>query len=85
MNEEEKIQEMIEQAVARAIAPLMKPKRKVLLSREAVCVRLKRDKSTLCRWAKTGYLPVSARIGGKVYYDEEMIERFEAGEIVSEK
>ena len=85
MENEEQIQKMIEVAVARAIAPLMKPRRKVLLSREAVCARLKRDKSTLYRWAKTGYLPVSARIGGKVYYDEEMIERFEAGEIVSEK
>ena len=49
MVEEVKIQEMIEQAVARAIAPFMKPSQKVLLSREAVSIRLKKDKSTLCR------------------------------------
>ncbi len=82
MENEEKIMEMIEQAVAKAIAPFLEPRRPVLLSREAVCTRLKKDKSTLYRWDRTGYLPVTTRIGGECYYDEEVVRRLESGEIM---
>ena len=82
MENEEKLKEMIEQAVAAAIAPFMKPRRPVLLSREAVCERLHKNKSTLYRWAKSGYLPVSAHIGGECFYDEDIIIRLESGEIM---
>ena len=72
---------MIELAVAKAIAPFIQPRRKVLLTRDAVCQRLGKDKSTLYRWAKSGYLPVAAWIGGKCFYDEEDVMRIEAGEM----
>ena len=82
MENEEKLKEMIEQAVARAIAPYLEPRKPVLLSREAVCERLHKDKSTLYRWARSGYLPVTARIGGECFYDEEVVRRLELGEIM---
>lgn len=81
MDDEEKMKELIELAVARAIAPYLTPRRPVLLSREAVCARLKKDKSTLYRWDKSGYLPVTTRIGGECYYDEEVVRSLELGEI----
>ena len=82
MDNEDRMKALIEEAVARAIAPFLAPRRPVLLSREAVCARLKKDKSTLYRWSKSGYLPVSARIGGECYYDEEAVRRLESGEIM---
>lgn len=82
MENEQRMKELIEEAVAKAIAPFLEPRKPVLLSRDAVCARLKKDKSTLYRWAKSGYLPVSARIGGECYYDEQVVMRLESGEIM---
>ena len=82
MENEQRMKELIEEAVAKAIAPFLEPRKPVLLSREAVCARLKKDKSTLYRWSKSGYLPVSARIGGECFYDEEVVRRLELGEIM---
>ena len=82
MENEERMRKMIEEAVAKAIAPFLEPRKPVLLSREAVCNRLGKDKSTLYRWDKTGYLPVTTRIGGECYYDEEAVRRLESGELI---
>jgi len=38
------------------------------------------DVSTLWRWDKSGYLPVTVRRGKFVYYSEEALRRLESGE-----
>ena len=80
MEDEERLKELVEQAVANAIAPFIQPKQTLLISRDAAAKRLRVTVATLCRWAKSGYLPVSARLGRNVYYSEESIRRLEAGE-----
>ena len=82
MLDEQRIKELIEEAVAKAIAPFLEPHKPVLLSRKAVCKRLNKNESTLYRWAKTGYLRVATRIGGETYYDERDIIRLESGQIM---
>lgn len=77
--ENEKMRTMIEEAVANAIAPYLAPQKRVLLTREAVSQRLNVDKSTLYRWDRSGYLSVSAHIGGRCFYDEAAIRRLESG------
>ena len=82
MLDEQRMKELIEEAVAKAIAPFLEPKKPVLLSRNAVCARLRKNKSTLYRWSKSGYLPVSCRIGAECFYDEDVVRRLESGEIM---
>lgn len=84
MEDEERLKELVEQAVANAIAPFIQPKQTLLISRDAAAKRLRVTVATLCRWAKSGYLPVSARLGRNVYYSEESIRRLEAGERLSQ-
>ena len=77
---EERLIQLIEEAVANAIAPFMEPKNTVLVTREEAAKRLNVDVSTLWRWDKVGYLPVTTRIGKQVFYSEESISRLESGE-----
>lgn len=83
MENEERLRQLIEEAVSRAVARFMEPKNPKLISREEAAQRLKVDISTLWRWDKVGYLPVASRIGKHVYYSEEAIQRIEAGEAMS--
>ena len=80
MEDEVRLKELVEQAVANAIAPFMKPQETLLISREAAAKRLRVTVATLSRWAKSGYLPVSARLGRYVYYSEESIQSLEMGD-----
>jgi predicted DNA-binding transcriptional regulator AlpA len=82
MENEERLRQLIEEAVSSAVAKLMEPQSPVLVSRDEAAKRLGVDISTLWRWAKVGYLPVASRIGKHVYYTEESIRRLEAGETV---
>ena len=84
MEDEERLKELVEQAVANAIAPFIQPKQTLLISRDAAAKRLRVTVATLCRWAKSGYLPVSARLGRNVYYSEESIRHLETGERLSQ-
>ena len=80
MEKEERLRQLIEEAVANAVAKLMAPPSPVLVSREEAAKRLNVDISTLWRWDRVGYLPVASRIGKHVYYTEESIRRLEVGE-----
>ena len=84
MEDEERLKELVEQAVAKAIAPFMQAQQTLLISRGEAAKRLRVTVSTLSRWAKEGYLPVSARLGKYVYYSEESIRRLETGERLSQ-
>jgi len=83
MENEDRLRQLIEDAVSRAVARYMEPKNPKLISREEAAQRLNVDISTLWRWDKVGYLPVASRIGKHVYYSEEAIKRIEAGEAIS--
>jgi predicted DNA-binding transcriptional regulator AlpA len=83
MENEERLKQLIEEAVSRAVARFMEPKNPKLISREEAAQRLNVDISTLWRWDKVGYLPVASRIGKHVYYSEEAIKRIEAGEALT--
>lgn len=54
----------------------------VYLSRRATAQRLKKDVSTLWRWARIGFL-VPVHQGGRVMYAESDILRVERGESVA--
>ncbi len=78
--EEEKMQLLVKQAVEKALASYLAPSKQVLVSRKAAAIRLNVDVSTLWRWDKSGYLPVTVRRGKFVYYSEEALRRLESGE-----
>ena len=80
--EEEKMQLLVKQAVEKALASYLAPNKQVLVSRKAAAIRLGVDVSTLWRWDKSGYLPVTVRRGKFVYYSEEAIRRLESGELL---
>ena len=80
--EDDKMKLLVEQAVEKALANYLAPNKHVLVSRKAAAIRLGVDVSTLWRWDKSGYLPVTVRRGKFVYYSEEAIRRLESGEIL---
>ena len=80
--EEEKMQLLVKEAVEKALANYLAPNKQVLVSRKAAAIRLGVDVSTLLRWDKSGYWPVTVRRGKFVYYSEEAIRRLESGEIL---
>lgn len=80
--EDEKMKMLVEQAVEKALANYLASNKQVLVSRKAAAIRLGVDISTLWRWDKSGYLPVTVRRGKFVYYSEEAIRRLESGEIL---
>ena len=80
--EDDKMKLLVEQAVEKALANYLAPNKQTLVSRKAAAIRLGVDVSTLWRWDKSGYLPVTVRRGKFVYYSEEAIRRLEFGEIL---
>ena len=80
--EDDKMKLLVEQAVEKALANYLAPNKQVLVSRKAAAIRLGVDVSTLWRWDKSGYLPVTVRRGKFVSYSEEAIRRLESGEIL---
>lgn len=75
----DELNQIIAEAVDKAIAAARPQKKEMLLSREATAKRLSVDLSTLWRWNKSGLLrPV--KIGRSVYYREFDLERLERGE-----
>ena len=78
--EEERIRTLVENAVEKALTAYLAPNKQILVSRKAAAVRLHVDVSTLWRWDKSGYLPVTVRRGKFVYYSEEALRRLESGE-----
>jgi len=80
--EDDKMKLLVEQAVEKALTNYLAPNKQVLVSRKAAAIRLGVDVSTLWRWDKSGYLPVTVRRGKFVYYSEEAIRRLESGEIL---
>lgn len=69
----------ISAAVNAALDAREKAGKKVFLSRKATAIRLRKDVSTLWRWAKTGYL-TPIRQGGRIVYAESDVIRIEGGE-----
>ena len=80
--DDDKMKTLVEQTVEKALANYLAPNKQVLVSRKAAAIRLGVDVSTLWRWDKSGYLPVTVRRGKFVYYSEEAIRRLESGEIL---
>ena len=80
--EDDKMKLLVEQAVEKALANYLAPNKLVLVSRKAAAIRLGVDVSTLWRWDKSGYLPVTVRRGKFIYYSEEAIRRLESGELL---
>lgn len=80
--EDDKMKLLVEQAVEKALTNYLAPNKQVLVSRKAAAIRLGVDVSTLWRWDKSGYLPVTVRRGKFVYYSDEAIRRLESGEIL---
>ena len=78
--EDERIKSLVENAVEKALAAYLAPSKQILVSRKAAAIRLNVDVSTLWRWDKSGYLPVTVRRGKFVYYSEEALRRLESGE-----
>ena len=78
--EDDRIKTLVENAVEKALAAYLAPSKKILVSRKAAAIRLNVDVSTLWRWDKSGYLPVTVRRGKFVYYSEEALRRLESGE-----
>ena len=75
----DELNQIIAEAVDKAIAAVRPQKKEMLISREATAKRLNVDLSTLWRWNKTGFLkPV--KIGRSVYYRELDLDRLERGE-----
>lgn len=77
--ETKELRKEIQGAVYAALSEMKGPERTVLLRREAVSKRLNVNLSTLWRWDKIGYLPVTTRIGRTVYYSEDSIKDIENG------
>ena len=78
--EDDRINTLVENAVEKALAAYLAPSKQILVSRKAAAIRLNVDVSTLWRWDKSGYLPVTVRRGKFVYYSEEVLRRLESGE-----
>ena len=78
---DDRIISIVESAVEKAIAAYLAPNKQVLVSRKAAAIRLGVDVSTLWRWDKSGYLPVTVRRVKFVYYSKEAIRSLESGEI----
>ena len=78
--EDDRIKTLVENAVEKALAAYLAPSKQILVSRKAAAIRLNVDVSTLWRWDKSGYLPVTVRRGKFVYYSEEALRRLESGE-----
>lgn len=75
----DELNQIIAEAVDKAVAAVRPQKKEMLISREATAKRLNVDLSTLWRWNKTGFLkPV--KIGRSVYYREFDLDRLERGE-----
>lgn len=77
------LKEFAELLIANAQNELTQAKEETYLSRENVAKMLDVDKSTLWRWAKTGYL-VPVTIGAKIRYrrsDIDNLLKAEEGEI----
>jgi predicted DNA-binding transcriptional regulator AlpA len=77
------LKEFAELLIANAQCELTQAKEETYLSRENVAKMLDVDKSTLWRWAKTGYL-VPVTIGAKIRYrrsDIDNLLKAEEGEI----
>ena len=78
--EDDRIKTLVENAVEKALAAYLAPSKQILVSRKVAAIRLNVDVSTLWRWDKSGYLPVTVRRGKFVYYSEEALRRLESGE-----
>ena len=79
MEDEERLKQLIEEAVENALAPLVEPQQTLLISRSAAAKRLVVTAPTLWRWSKVGYLPVTAYVGRQAFYSEEAIHNLEEG------
>ncbi len=79
MEDEVKMKTLVENAVANAMERYLEPRKQVLIKREAAAKRLGVDVSTLWRWNRSGYLPVTVRIGRSVFYSDEVLRAFESG------
>ena len=75
----EKLNAVIASAINNAI-DARETKKKVLVKRKDTAKRLHVDLSTLWRWSQVGYL-TPIKIGGRLWYSEEAIERLERGEM----
>lgn len=75
----DELNQIIAEAVDKAIAAVRPQKKEMLISREATAKRLNVDLSTLWRWNKTGFL-IPVKIGRSVYYREFDLDRLERGE-----
>lgn len=82
MEDDAKMKTLVEEAVTQAMERFLEPRKQVLVKRKAAAKRLGVDVSTLWRWSRSGYLPVTARIGRSVFYSEETLRQFESGKIV---
>ena len=60
--EDDRIKTLVENAVEKALAAYLAPSKQILVNRKAAAIRLNVDVSTLWRWDKSGYLPVTVEI-----------------------